>query len=96
MKGVNVKDGTWSGGTKLSLDRGQGHELFQRQEWDHVIPWVLHSDGANSSCIVPKMKGVSRCIHLILEKQLMGGTKVDSEECHSVVEADLPIVKKRM
>ncbi|RWW54759.1 hypothetical protein BHE74_00038637 [Ensete ventricosum] len=28
MNGVNVEDGTWSGGMKLSLDRGQGHEFL--------------------------------------------------------------------
>ncbi|RRT73862.1 hypothetical protein B296_00032948 [Ensete ventricosum] len=64
MKGVNIEDETWSRGTKLSLDRGQGHELLQRQKWDHVVPWVLHSDGVDSSCMVPKMKGASSHIHL--------------------------------
>ncbi|RZR83944.1 hypothetical protein BHM03_00010668 [Ensete ventricosum] len=28
MKGVDVEDETWSGGTELSLDRVQGHEPF--------------------------------------------------------------------
>ena len=71
MKGANIEDGTWSGGTKLSLDRDQGHELLQRQEQDHVVPWVLHSDGADSSCMVPKTKGASGHMHLISEKHLM-------------------------
>ncbi|RWW64750.1 hypothetical protein BHE74_00027995 [Ensete ventricosum] len=30
------------------------------QEWDHVVSWVLHFDGTNSSCMVPKTKGASR------------------------------------
>ncbi|RWW39222.1 hypothetical protein BHE74_00055474 [Ensete ventricosum] len=42
----------------------------KRQELDHVGSWVLHSDGANSSCMVPKMKGVSRHMHLISEMHL--------------------------
>ncbi|RZR77306.1 hypothetical protein BHM03_00002344 [Ensete ventricosum] len=46
MKGVDVEDGTWSRGTKLSLDK-------------------------DSSCMVPKTKGASRHMHLILEKHLM-------------------------
>ncbi|RRT72795.1 hypothetical protein B296_00034134 [Ensete ventricosum] len=58
---------------KLSLDRDQGYELLQRQEWNHVIPWVLHSDGADLSCMVPKMKGASRHMHLISEKNLIEG-----------------------
>ena len=37
MKGVGIEDGTWSGGTKLFLDIGQGHELLQRQERDHIV-----------------------------------------------------------
>nr|ABF70076.1 hypothetical protein MA4_54B05.10 [Musa acuminata] len=41
MKGANIEDGTWSGGTVLSLDRGQRHELLQRQDQDHVVPWVF-------------------------------------------------------
>ncbi|RWV91770.1 hypothetical protein GW17_00045911 [Ensete ventricosum] len=75
MKGVDVEDGTWSEGTELSLDRGQGHELLYRQEWDHVVPWVLHSDGVDSSCMVPKTKGASRHMHLISEKHLTTGLR---------------------
>ena len=71
MKGASIEDGTWSGGTVLSLDRGQGHELLQRQEQDHVVPWVLHSDGVDSSCMVPKTKGASGHMHLISEEHLM-------------------------
>ncbi|RRT52488.1 hypothetical protein B296_00022240 [Ensete ventricosum] len=29
----------------FSLDISQEHELLQRQEWDYVVPYVLHSDG---------------------------------------------------
>ncbi|RRT70671.1 hypothetical protein B296_00012348 [Ensete ventricosum] len=57
-------------GTKLSLDRGQGHERLQRQEWDHVVLWFPHSDRVDSSCMEPKTKGASRGIHLISEKHL--------------------------
>ena len=32
MKGASIEVGIWSRGTVLSLDRGQGHELLQRQE----------------------------------------------------------------
>ena len=32
MKGASIEVGTWSRGTALSLDKGQGHELLQRQE----------------------------------------------------------------
>ena len=32
MKGASREVGTWSRGTVLSLDRGQRHELLQRQE----------------------------------------------------------------
>ena len=28
LKGANIEVGTWSRGTMLSLDRGQGHELL--------------------------------------------------------------------
>ncbi|RWW89726.1 hypothetical protein BHE74_00001243 [Ensete ventricosum] len=70
MKGVDVEDKTWSGGTKLSLDIGQEYELLQRQEWDHVVLWVLHSDGIDSSCMLPKTKGASTYMHLIYEKHL--------------------------
>ena len=70
MKGASIEDGTWSGGTVLSLDRGQGHELLQRQEQDYVVLWVPHSDGADSSYMVPKMNGTSRHMHLISEKYL--------------------------
>ncbi|RZS26736.1 hypothetical protein BHM03_00060119, partial [Ensete ventricosum] len=38
---------------------------------DYVVPWVLHSDGADSSCMVPKTKGASRHMHLISEKHLI-------------------------
>ncbi|RWW44650.1 hypothetical protein BHE74_00049572 [Ensete ventricosum] len=34
MKGVDIEDETWSGGTELSLDRDQGHELSSY--------WELH------------------------------------------------------
>lgn len=71
LKGASIEDGTWSRGTMLSFDRGQGHELLQRQEQDHVVPWVLHSDGADSSCMVPKTEGASRHMHLISKKHLM-------------------------
>ena len=71
MKGASIEDGTWSGGIVLSLDKGQGHELLQRQEQDHVVLWVLQSDGADSSYMVPKTKGTSGHMHLILEKHLM-------------------------
>ena len=71
MKGASIEVGTWSGGTVLSLDRGQGHELLQRQEQDHVVPWVIHSDEADSSCMVPKTKGASGHMHLISEEHLM-------------------------
>ncbi|RWV93801.1 hypothetical protein GW17_00043709 [Ensete ventricosum] len=50
--------------------RGQGHELLQRKERDRVVPWGLHFDRANSSCMVPKTKGASRYMHLISEKHL--------------------------
>ncbi|RWW80725.1 hypothetical protein BHE74_00010920 [Ensete ventricosum] len=50
--------------------RGQGHELMQRKERDRVVPWGLHFDRANSSCMVPKTKGASRYMHLISEKHL--------------------------
>ncbi|RWW83771.1 hypothetical protein BHE74_00007716 [Ensete ventricosum] len=86
MKGVDVEDGTWSGGTKVSLERGQGHELLQRQEQDqeHVIPWVLHSDGADSSCIVPKTKGASRYMHLISKMHLTEELRATGElDCSS-------------
>ncbi|RRT68312.1 hypothetical protein B296_00033728 [Ensete ventricosum] len=73
MKGVDIKDGIWSDGTKFSLDRGQGHEFLQRQEQDHIIPWVFHSDGVDSSSMVPKTKGASRHMHFILEKHLIKG-----------------------
>ncbi|RWW84333.1 hypothetical protein BHE74_00007066 [Ensete ventricosum] len=59
-----------SEGTKLSLDRGQGHERLQRQECDHVVLWFPHSDRVDSSCMEPKTKGASRGIHLISEKHL--------------------------
>ena len=32
LKGASIEVGTWSRGTVLSVDRGQGHELLQRQE----------------------------------------------------------------
>ncbi|RWW14401.1 hypothetical protein GW17_00021833 [Ensete ventricosum] len=70
MKGVDVENGTWSEGMKLSLNIGQGHELLQRQERDHVIPWVIHFNEANSSCIVSKTKGALRHMHLISKKYL--------------------------
>ncbi|RWW27911.1 hypothetical protein GW17_00007636 [Ensete ventricosum] len=70
IKGVDIEDGTWSGSTKFSLDRGQGYELLQRQERNHVVPWVPHSDGADSTCMVPKLKGASRQMHPILTKYL--------------------------
>ena len=71
MKGASIEVGTWSRGTVLSLDRGQGHELLHRQEYDHVVPWVLLSDGADSSCMVLKTKGASRHMHLNSKKHLM-------------------------
>ena len=71
MKGASIEDGTGSGGIVLSLDRGQGHELLERQEQDHVVPWVLHSNGVDSSCMVSKTKGASGHMHLISEKHLM-------------------------
>ncbi|CAL9179352.1 unnamed protein product [Musa hybrid cultivar] len=36
MKGASIEDGTWSEYIVFSLGRGQGHELLQRQEQDHV------------------------------------------------------------
>ncbi|RZR96644.1 hypothetical protein BHM03_00025698 [Ensete ventricosum] len=78
MKGVDIKDKTWSRGTKLSLDRDQGHKHLQRQEGDHIVPWVLHSDGADSSCMVPKMKRASRHMHLISEMHLMGELRCEA------------------
>ncbi|RRT60754.1 hypothetical protein B296_00033859 [Ensete ventricosum] len=87
MKGVDIEDQTWSRGTELSLDRDQGHEHLQRQEGDYVVPWVLHSDGANLSCMVPKTKGASRHMHLISEmhltEELRGG--YSRRICHSVI-----------
>ncbi|RWW76099.1 hypothetical protein BHE74_00015835 [Ensete ventricosum] len=38
---------------------------------DHVILWAPRFDGADSFYMVPKLKGVSRDIHLILMKHLM-------------------------
>ncbi|RRT58948.1 hypothetical protein B296_00044362 [Ensete ventricosum] len=70
MKGVDIEDRIWSRGTKRSLDIGQGHELLQRQERDHVVSWVIYSNGAELSCMVPKAKGSSRHIYLISEKHL--------------------------
>ncbi|RRT65525.1 hypothetical protein B296_00014671 [Ensete ventricosum] len=70
IKGVNVEDETWSEGMKHSLDRGQGYKLLRRKERDRVVPWGLHSDRANSSCMMPKTKGASRYMHLISEKHL--------------------------
>ncbi|RWV91659.1 hypothetical protein GW17_00046042 [Ensete ventricosum] len=70
MKGVDIEDRTWSRGMKHSLDIGQGHELLQRQERDHVVSWVIYSNGAELSCMVPKAKGSSRHIYLISEKHL--------------------------
>ncbi|RZS17687.1 hypothetical protein BHM03_00049860 [Ensete ventricosum] len=70
MNEVDVEDGTWSGDMNISLDRGQGHELLQSQEQDHVVPWVLHFDGADSSCMVPKTKGAARYMHLVSEMHL--------------------------
>ena len=71
MKGAIIEVGTWSRGAVLSLDRGQGHKLLQRQEQDHIVPWVIHSDGADSSYMVPKTKGASGHMHLISEKHLI-------------------------
>ncbi|RRT35338.1 hypothetical protein B296_00058420 [Ensete ventricosum] len=75
MKGVDIEDGTCSKGTELFLERGQGHELLQRQEWDYVVPRVLHSDGVDSFCMVLKTKGASRHMHLISEKHLTEGLR---------------------
>ncbi|RWV78453.1 hypothetical protein GW17_00060580, partial [Ensete ventricosum] len=71
MKGVDIEDEIWYRGIELSLDKDQGHEHLQRQEEDHVVPCVLHSDGTDSSCMVPKTKGASRHMHLISEMHLM-------------------------
>ncbi|RRT45082.1 hypothetical protein B296_00031649 [Ensete ventricosum] len=38
-----------------------------------VVPWVLHSDGADSFCMVPKTRGASRHMHLVSEMHLMEG-----------------------
>ncbi|RRT77978.1 hypothetical protein B296_00020114 [Ensete ventricosum] len=71
IRGVDREDEIWSISTELSFDRDQGHELSQRQEWDHVVPLVLHSDRAYSSCMVPKTKGASRHMHLISKMYLI-------------------------
>ncbi|RRT38208.1 hypothetical protein B296_00046570 [Ensete ventricosum] len=44
-----------------------------------IVPWVLYSDGADSSCMVPKTKGASKHMHLVLEMHLM---KKLSKECN--------------
>ncbi|RRT47780.1 hypothetical protein B296_00031604, partial [Ensete ventricosum] len=40
MKGVDVEDEIWSRDIAF-LGRGQGHELLQRQERDHVVSFIL-------------------------------------------------------
>ncbi|RWW09004.1 hypothetical protein BHE74_00008304 [Ensete ventricosum] len=40
MKGVDVEDEIWSR-DRAFLVRGQGHELLQRQERDHVVSFIL-------------------------------------------------------
>ncbi|RRT69541.1 hypothetical protein B296_00001735 [Ensete ventricosum] len=84
MKGVDIKDKTWSRDTKLSLDRDQGHEHLQRQEGDHIVPWVLHSDGKDSSCMVPKIKRASRHMHLISEMHLMGELRYEATDSRAM------------
>ncbi|RRT82664.1 hypothetical protein B296_00019595 [Ensete ventricosum] len=69
----------------------------------HLLPILLLQ--LPKACMVPKTKGASRHIHLISEMHLteelrvaqlpkskaLVRKEVDSEECHSVAEANLPI-----
>ncbi|RWV86298.1 hypothetical protein GW17_00051824 [Ensete ventricosum] len=57
---------TW--GEETSRAKGRRNEATQ--ERDHVVPWVLHSDGVDPFCMVPKIKGALRHIYFILEKYL--------------------------
>ncbi|RRT34252.1 hypothetical protein B296_00056330 [Ensete ventricosum] len=65
---------TWChGALELSLRHGKDMSVRGRR-CDHVILWVPRSDGADSTCIVPKLKGVEAYAPY-LDETFDGGTK---------------------